>query len=108
VTKLGDLTVLDEILLGVPVEELNLEDDIGVGDPLRHVKVPPGSHPSAPNLYLMRFSSVFLLRKPILRMTLGLGIPSAMCKSPRESTISTYLIFMRFSSMFLLRNPIFR
>jgi hypothetical protein len=41
----------------------------------------------------MRFSWVFLLRKPILRMTLGLGIPSAMCKSPRESPISTYLIF---------------
>ncbi len=41
----------------------------------------------------MRLSMVFLLRNPILRMTLGLGIPSAMCKSPRESPISTYLIF---------------
>jgi hypothetical protein len=26
-------------------------------------------------------------------MAVGLGIPSAMCKSPRESPISTYLIF---------------
>ncbi len=32
--------IVDEILLGVPVEETNLEDDIGVGDPLRHVQVP--------------------------------------------------------------------
>ncbi len=31
--------VLDEIILGVPVEEPNLEDNIGVGDPLRHVLV---------------------------------------------------------------------
>jgi hypothetical protein len=41
----------------------------------------------------MRFSWVFLLRNPILRMTLGLGIPSAMCKSTGESPIITYLIF---------------
>ncbi len=29
----------DEILLGVPVEKPNLEDDTGVGDFLRHVQV---------------------------------------------------------------------
>ncbi len=39
----------------------------------------------------MRFSSMFLFRNPILRLTFGLGIPSAMCKSPKESPISTYL-----------------
>jgi hypothetical protein len=34
--------ILYEILLRVPVEEPNLEDDVGVGDPLRHVQVPQG------------------------------------------------------------------
>jgi hypothetical protein len=32
--------LLDEILLGVPVEEPNLEDDVRVGDPLSHVPIP--------------------------------------------------------------------
>jgi hypothetical protein len=32
--------IFDEILLGVPVEEPNLEDDVGVGDPLPHLQVP--------------------------------------------------------------------
>jgi hypothetical protein len=69
--------IFDEILLCVPVEEPNLEDDFGVGDPLRHVQVLQRVTPSVPTLYFMIFSWVFLFRYPILRMTWGLEIPSA-------------------------------
>jgi len=53
----------------------------------------------------MKLSWVFLLRNPILRMTLGLGIPSAMWRSPRESPISTYLIFDEILLRVLVQEP---
>ncbi len=40
VSPISTCLTLDEILLRVLVEEPNLEDDVGVGDPLRHVEVP--------------------------------------------------------------------
>jgi hypothetical protein len=60
--------IFDEILLGVLVEEPNLEDDVGVevGIPFVMCKSPRESPITAistySTLYLMRFSSEFLFR----------------------------------------------
>jgi hypothetical protein len=97
--------LFDEILLGVPVQEPNLEDDIGAGDSLRHVQVPQGiTHIST---YLI-FYEILLgvpVEEPNPEDEVGVRDPHRHVTSCRVSPISTYLIFYEILLRVFVQEP---